>query len=50
MLVLVILIGTDHPPTADDRAPLGRTRRLLGACALAIPVLCFPPMGVTLGP
>jgi membrane-associated protease RseP (regulator of RpoE activity) len=50
MLVLVILIGTDHPPTADDRVPLGRTRTLLGAFALAIPVLCFPPMGITLAP
>ena len=43
MAVLVMLIGTDHPPTSDDRAPLGWFRTLLGHASLAIPVLCFPP-------
>jgi len=47
MLVLVILLGADHPPTADDRARLGWPRRLLGYAALVIPVLCFPPMRLT---
>ena len=47
MIVLVTLIGTDHPPTADDAVPLGWPRRLLGWAALAIPILCFPPMGIT---
>lgn len=47
MIVLVTLIGTDHPPTADDRVPLGWPRRLLGWASLAIPILCFPPMGIT---
>jgi len=47
MIVLVTLIGTDHPPTADDRAPLGWPRRLLGWAAMSIPILCFPPMGIT---
>jgi len=47
MLVLVILMGTDHPPTANDRVQLGWSRRLIGYVSLAIPVLCFPPMGIT---
>ncbi len=47
MLVLVILMGTDHPPTANDQMSLDRPRRYLGWSSLLIPVLCFPPMGVT---
>ena len=43
MAVLVMLIGTDHPPTSDDRAPLGWFRILLGYASLVIPILCFPP-------
>ncbi len=44
MLVLVLYIGTSHPPTANDRAPLGVGRYVLGLCSLAIPVLCFAPV------
>ncbi len=47
MLVLVILIGTDHPPTANDHVPLGWHRRVIGWAALSIPIFCFPSMGVT---
>ena len=47
MLVLVILIGTDHPPTADDRCRLGFVRRVIGWIALLIPIFCFPPLGIT---
>jgi membrane-associated protease RseP (regulator of RpoE activity) len=46
MVVLVTLIGTDHPPTANDTLPLGWFRTALGLASLAIPVLCFPPRGV----
>lgn len=46
MIVLVLLIGPDHPPTRDDRVPLGFTRRCIGFASLAIPVLCFPPFGL----
>lgn len=45
MLTLVILIGVDHPPTSDDRVPIGPLRWALGVASLAIPVLCFPPYG-----
>ena len=44
MLVLVILIGADHPPTADDRARIGPFRTILGLLSLAIPILCFTPV------
>jgi membrane-associated protease RseP (regulator of RpoE activity) len=47
MVVLVALMGTDHPPTADDRMPLGWFRCLLGWAALAIPILCFSPLGIS---
>jgi membrane-associated protease RseP (regulator of RpoE activity) len=48
MLVLVTMIGVDHPPTADDTVPLGWGRTVLGYASLAIPFLCFPPKGIML--
>lgn len=44
MLVLVILLGVDHPPTRDDDVPLGFWRRAIGFVSLGIPVLCFTPV------
>ncbi len=44
MVVLLLLIGTEHPPTRDDRVPLGAFRWVLGVMSLIIPVLCFPPL------
>jgi Zn-dependent protease len=41
--VLIMLVGIDHPPTRDDRVPLGWFRVALGISSLAIPVLCFAP-------
>jgi len=46
MLILVILIGIDHPKTADDRVPLGGFRVMLGCASLAIPILCLPVRGL----
>jgi membrane-associated protease RseP (regulator of RpoE activity) len=46
MLVLIFLIGLYHPPTANDRIPLGKARVLLGYLSLLIPILCFPPRGL----
>jgi membrane-associated protease RseP (regulator of RpoE activity) len=46
MIILVLLMGTDHPPTKDDRVPLGWFRTLLGYSSLLIPILCFPPKGL----
>ena len=44
MLVLVILLGVDHPPTRDDNVRLGPVRYIIGLASLAIPVLCFTPV------
>jgi hypothetical protein len=46
MLLLVIFLGIHHPPTANDNMPLGRVRTAIGLASLAIPVLCFPLLGV----
>lgn len=46
MLILVFLIGIYHPPTSNDRVPLGWGRAVLGLLSLLIPVLCFPPRGL----
>ncbi len=43
MVILIVLIGTDHPPTKNDREPIGVFRTILGYGSLAIPILCFPP-------
>ncbi len=44
MLVLVIMLGIDHPPTRDDNVQLGPVRKIIGLVSLAIPVLCFTPV------
>ena len=44
MLIVVILLGVDHPPTRDDTVPLGLPRQIFGFVSLAIPVLCFTPV------
>ncbi len=44
MVALLMLVGTDHPPTRDDTVPLGVFRWTLGLGSLVIPILCFPPM------
>jgi len=43
MVVMVMFIGVDHPPTSDDTVPLGSFRTALGYASLAIPFLCFAP-------
>ena len=44
MVLLVLFLGTRHPPTADDSVKLGAFRWILGLVSLLIPFLCFPPM------
>jgi membrane-associated protease RseP (regulator of RpoE activity) len=46
MIILVTMMGVDHPPTANDEVPLGWFRTGLGLASLAIPFLCFPSQGV----
>ena len=48
MAVLVMVIGTDHPPTSDDTVPLGWIRVILGYGSLLIPIVCFPPQIIAL--
>lgn len=43
MIVMLLVIGIRHPPTADDAAPLGWFRRVIGIASLAIPILCLAP-------
>jgi Zn-dependent protease len=42
MVLLVLLVGIDHPPTRDDTVRLGWFRITIGLLSLLIPVLCFP--------
>ena len=44
MIVLVTLLGVDHPPSYDDRVPIGPVRWVVGLASLSIPILCFPPV------
>lgn len=46
MLILVILMGIHHPPTANDSVELDDRRWLLGMLSLSIPILCFPLLGL----
>lgn len=46
MLILVILMGIHHPPTADDSVELDDRRWLIGMASLSIPILCFPLLGI----
>jgi membrane-associated protease RseP (regulator of RpoE activity) len=46
MLILVILLGIHHPPTADDSVELDDFRWILGVASMAIPILCFPLQAV----
>jgi membrane-associated protease RseP (regulator of RpoE activity) len=43
MVLLLLVIGTEHPPTRDDSVRLGPFRMALGLASLTIPLLCFPP-------
>jgi membrane-associated protease RseP (regulator of RpoE activity) len=43
LLLMIVLVGPRHPPTGDDRTPLGTTRLWLAAFALAMLIGCFTP-------
>ena len=43
MAILVLVMGTDHPPTRDDSVRLGWLRTVIGVLSLLIPVFCFAP-------
>ncbi len=43
MLFLLVMIGPNHPPTANDNEPLGTPRIVLGWLTLAFVVIGFTP-------
>jgi hypothetical protein len=43
MLMLLLLMGPAHPPTANDNVPLGPVRTILGWLTLAFIPLGFTP-------
>lgn len=43
MVILLLVMGVDHPPTRDDSIRIGWFRTILGWLSLTIPLLCFPP-------
>ncbi len=43
MVLLLLVVGTQHPQTKDDSISLGVFRFALGVISLSIPLLCFPP-------
>ena len=47
-IFLLALLGTRHPPTLDDTVPLGPRQVALGWIALAMLVLCFTPVPITI--
>lgn len=46
MIVLLFLMGPKHPPTADDRTPIGPFRVVLGWLTLAFILIGFTPMPI----
>lgn len=44
MIVLVTMLGVDHPPVHDEGPPLGAGRMTLGLVSLVIPLVTFMPM------
>lgn len=49
VLLLIFLVRVKHPQTMDDDRPLDQNRRYLAYFALAIFVLCFVPMPISIG-
>ena len=43
MLMLLVFMGPNHPPTANDEVPLGRGREILGWLTLAFVIVGFTP-------
>lgn len=47
MMVVLFILGVDHPPTRDDRVRLGPVRTIVGLAALLIPLFCLSPMPIS---
>ena len=48
MLVLVTLMGIQHPPSRNDEVSLGLFRQVLGWLTLSLPLLCIPLRPITM--
>ena len=46
MIILLFIMGPKHPPTADDRTPIGLFRVILGWLTLAFILIGFNPMPI----
>ena len=47
-IILLVIFGRRHPPPVDDRTGLDRGRKLIALGMLAILVLCFTPVPISL--
>jgi membrane-associated protease RseP (regulator of RpoE activity) len=43
LLLMIVFIGPEHPPTLDDHAPLDRTRLIMAVVGIVMLILCFTP-------
>jgi len=43
MVVMIAVIGPEHPPTLDDHVPLDRARLAMAIFGLVMLILCFTP-------
>lgn len=50
MLLLVMFIGPEHPPTRNDHVPIGWWRYVLGMASLLLPLLCMAPVPISTMP
>ncbi|MBI5756938.1 MAG: site-2 protease family protein [Planctomycetales bacterium] len=48
MLVLLVMMGSRHPPTADDYVPLGLGRKVIGWATLLFVLIGFTPAPLTI--
>jgi membrane-associated protease RseP (regulator of RpoE activity) len=48
MVLLLVIAGPRHPPTADDNVPLGMGRVVLGWLTLAFVIIGFTPVPITI--
>ncbi len=47
MLVIVIVMGIDHPTTSNDNVELNPLRRTIGWLSLLVPILCLSPIVIS---
>jgi membrane-associated protease RseP (regulator of RpoE activity) len=47
MVLMLVLMGPNHPPTLDDETPLDRTRLLLAIFGAVMLILCFTPAPIS---